>query len=143
MSLVEGWEGILSALEIQRKKYGGTSIGDSVGLAVTGKGFRFPDDATARSIAANFEQSVESILDRRDLIEAVQDHLERTFSQDGASEKYLEVARSSVEALWQLNESALHYAERYIKKIELARKSKMQEEEAAEEDAARAARSIK
>jgi|SRR5690606_344188 len=142
MSLVEGWEGILSALEIQRKKYGGTSIGDSVGLAVTGKGFRFPDDATARSIVANFEKSVASIKKRRALIEIVQDRLQKTFSQDDASEKYREIAQTSVEALWQLNESALRYAERYISKIESARKSKAQEEEAAEEDAVRATRSF-
>ena len=80
MSFIGDWADILQSLEEQRKKYGGTSVGDSFSLAVTGKGFRFPDAATANKIAARFEARANSMEKRNKLIDDAIDALHRQFS---------------------------------------------------------------
>jgi len=129
MSFIGDWADILQSLEEQRKKYGGTSIGDSFSLAVTGKGFRFPDAATANKIAARFEARANSMEKRNKLIDDAIDALHRQFSQDGYSAAYAENAISSLRSLQVLNKSAANYARKYSNKIKSAANSKMSEEE--------------
>src|SRR5690606_26425297 len=78
MSFIGDWADILQSLEEQRKKYGGTSIGDSFSLVVTGKGFRFPDEATARAIAQRFEDRAETMNERTKLINKALDALRKS-----------------------------------------------------------------
>lgn len=98
-------------------------------LAATGKGFRFPDAATANKIAARFEARANSMEKRNKLIDDAIDALRRQFSQDGYSAAYAENEISSLRSLQVLNKSAADYARKYSNKIKSAANSKMSEEE--------------
>uniref|UniRef100_UPI0005BC8FA9 hypothetical protein n=1 Tax=Thermocrispum municipale TaxID=37926 RepID=UPI0005BC8FA9 len=125
MSFIGDWADILQSLEEQRKKYGGTSIGDSFSLVVTGKGFRFPDEATARAIAQRFEDRAKSMKQRELLIRKAIDALSGKFSDDDYSKVYVRDAIYSLNALKELNMSASEYAQRYSQKISSAMDLKM------------------
>src|SRR5690606_17377808 len=129
MSFIGDWADILQSLEEQRKKYGGTSIGDSFSLVVTGKGFRFPDEATARAIAQRFEDRAETMNERTKLINKALDALRKKFSEDEYSREYARDAMNSLRSLRALNVSAAKYAKNYSMKIRAAMDLKMSEEE--------------
>jgi len=137
MSLIAGWGDILQSLEEQRKKYGGTSIGDSMALTVTGKGFRFPDEATANNIIRRFEERRNSMERRKFLISQIRLYLSRQFSEDEVSGRYSGRALDSLQALDQLNESALEYTQKYIEKIRKVKEKKFAEEDELSETANR------
>lgn len=140
MSFLSDWDDILDSLEKQRKKYGGSSIGASVGLAAGGKGFRFPDEAAANKIIASFEERAKSMQKREGLIRDARTELRRRFSDDDVSDSYRDKALASLDALAELNTSAMKYAENYVHKIEDVKKKKQVEDGDAGSDADKIAR---
>lgn len=124
MSFLSGWDEIFESLEVHRKKYGGTSIGASVAGASSGKGFRFPDEEAANKIIKSFEDRVQTIGERKRLIRKAHAELERRFSDDPVSEEYGRKAMDSLAKLGELNDSALKYAQNYVRKIETAKQAK-------------------
>jgi len=135
MFMEKAWAEILDYLDLERKKYGGSTLLDKVYLHATGKGFRFPDDATAQKMVDTFKEREKSIRARAYLIDTLESCINQTFSYDETSESYRKTALTSVATLRQLNDSALRYTQNYIEKIEAARKRYAQQEEAAENDA--------
>lgn len=104
-----------------RKTYGGTSLGESaLGASGAGGHFRFPDVATAKKIIAKFEERMDSINKRQQLIEKAQRALESRFAEDPESVSYRDVAMNSLQRLYELNESMFTYTDNYIKKINKA-----------------------
>ena len=129
MFMEKAWAEILDYLDLERKKYGGSTLLDKVYLHATGKGFRFPDDATAEKIRDRFRERVQEMADRDRLIDDAISNLKQEFSQDDWSCGYADRAINSLRSLKQLNKSAMEYAENYANKIDRAIQLKRSEEE--------------
>lgn len=142
MSFLGDWDDILESLEVHKKTYGGSSIGGSAALTASGKGFRFPDEASANKIIASFEERAKSMTKRRDLIFDARQSLSERFSDDDVSDGYREKALNSLAALEELNSSALKYAENYVRKIEAVKAKKLAEDAEVGSDAHKIARAL-
>jgi hypothetical protein len=100
-------------------------------LAATGKGFRFPDEATAKAIAQRFEDRANSMKGREMLIGRALRALHREFSPDDYSKAYVKRTIESLESLRELNKSAAEYARSYCDQIKGSMDSKMSDDDAA------------
>lgn len=103
------------------KTYGGTSLGESAAsVAGTGRGFRFPDIATANKLKGSFEDRRDNIRKRQKRIERAQQALGQQFADDPESMGYSDQALQSLDSLDRLNQSMYTYADNYVKKFEKA-----------------------
>lgn len=110
-----------AAWSVERRKYGGTSLGESASSATGASGhFRFPDADAARQIRDRFHDRLKNMEKREEAIRQAQRSLRERFAEDPESESYRSDALNSLDRLDELNESMKKYTENYINKINRA-----------------------
>lgn len=107
-----------------RKTYGGSSIGESAASATGASGrFVFPDVESARGFINDFEDRLESMKKRAKRIERARELLMGQICDDPRTPQYVERARTSLDALDELNESMRKYSANYVLKLNKAIKA--------------------